>query len=81
MVWAGLRGAVGMVMALFIFLDTRIHNAAFKSYCVFYMGTMAFFTVLLNGGTTKALLKRLGFMSYTPEQVRLRMHTCTCCAG
>jgi hypothetical protein len=52
-VWGGLRGAVGMVMALFIFLDTRIHNSRFKSYCIFYMGTMAFFTVLINGGSTK----------------------------
>jgi hypothetical protein len=53
MVWGGLRGAVGMVMALFIFLDTRIHDSRFKSYCIFYMGTMAFFTVLINGGSTK----------------------------
>jgi NhaP-type Na+/H+ or K+/H+ antiporter len=53
MIWGGLRGAVGMVMALFIFLDTRIHDSRFKSYCIFYMGTMAFFTVLINGGSTK----------------------------
>jgi NhaP-type Na+/H+ or K+/H+ antiporter len=73
-VWGGLRGAVGMVMSLFIFLDTRIHNASFQSYCVFYMGTMAFLTVLVNGGTTKALLKRLGFMSHTEEQYKTLRH-------
>ncbi|WIA41790.1 hypothetical protein OEZ86_009122 [Tetradesmus obliquus] len=72
--WGGLRGAVGMVMALFIFLDTRIHDASFKSYCIFYMGTMAFFTVLINGGSTKALLKWLGFLSYTPEQLGTLTH-------
>ena len=44
-------------MALFVFLDEKIHDASFRSYCVFYMGTMAFFTVLINGGTVKALLK------------------------
>ena len=33
------------------------------------MGTMALFTVLINGGTTKLLLERLGFMSYSPEQL------------
>jgi NhaP-type Na+/H+ or K+/H+ antiporter len=59
MVWGGLRGAVGMVMALFIFLDTRIHDASFKSYCIFYMGTMAFFTVLINGGSTKVCIRVL----------------------
>ncbi|KAF8058312.1 NHX8 [Scenedesmus sp. PABB004] len=74
MVWGGLRGAVGMVMALFIFLDTKIHDASFKSYCIFYMGTMAFFTVLINGGSTKALLSALGFMSYTPEQLGTLQH-------
>lgn len=55
--WGGLRGAVGMVMALFVFLDEEIHNSKFRSYCIFYMGTMAFFTVLINGGTVKWLLK------------------------
>jgi NhaP-type Na+/H+ and K+/H+ antiporter len=44
MVWGGLRGAVGMVMALFIFLDDKIHDNKFRSYCIFYMGTIAFFT-------------------------------------
>lgn len=74
MVWGGLRGAVGMVMALFIFLDTKIHDPSFKSYCIFYMGTMAFFTVLINGGTCKVVLQKLGFMSYTPEQLGTLHH-------
>lgn len=36
-VCAGLRGAVGMVMSLFILLDTKIHSNSYKSYCIFYM--------------------------------------------
>lgn len=72
--WGGLRGAVGMVMALFVFLDEEIHNSKFRSYAIFYMGTMAFFTVLINGGTVKWLLKTLGFMSYTPEQLTTLQH-------
>eukprot|EP00775_Hariotina_reticulata_P012274 gene12274-12411_t len=74
MVWGGLRGAVGMVMALFIFLDDKIHDDKFRSYCIFYMGTMAFFTVLINGGTCKWLLEKLGFLSYTPEQLGTLKH-------
>ncbi len=84
-VWAGLRGAVGMTIALFILLDAKIGDAAFKAHCVFYMGTMAFATVLVNGGTTKALLRHLGFTSHTPEQftvlchiVRVRFRTVLC---
>jgi hypothetical protein len=57
---------VGMVMALFIFLDTRIHDPRFKSYCIFYMGTMAFFTVLINGGSTK--VRVLFYLQNVQEQ-------------
>lgn len=72
--WGGLRGAVGMVMGLFIFLDNKIYDSSFKSYCIFYMGTMAFFTVLINGGTCKLMLQWLGFLSYTPEQLGTLTH-------
>lgn len=52
--WGGLRGAVGMIMSLFIFLDTKIYDASFKSYCIFYMGTIAFFTGMWGGGEEEA---------------------------
>ncbi len=38
------------------------------------MGVMAFTTVLINGGTIKLLLQRLGFMSHTAEQVHVLEH-------
>ena len=42
------------------------------------MGTIAFLTVLINGGTTKALLRALGLLSYTPEQLAtLQARACT----
>ena len=40
MTWAGLRGAVGMCMALFILLDPRIPDPAYKTQCIFYMAVM-----------------------------------------
>jgi hypothetical protein len=63
-----------MVMSLFIFLDRKIPDEAFQSYCVFYMGAMAFLTVIINGGTCKYMLKSLGFMSHTQEQIRTLQH-------
>ncbi len=63
-----------MTIALFILLDDKIGDASFKSHCIFYMGTMALATVLINGGTTKPLLRYLGFMSHTPEQLTVLRH-------
>jgi NhaP-type Na+/H+ or K+/H+ antiporter len=57
MVWAGLRGAVGVAMSLFIFLDPLIKDEAYKVRCLFFMALMAFATVLLNGSTTKYVLQ------------------------
>jgi NhaP-type Na+/H+ and K+/H+ antiporter len=28
--WAGLRGAVGIIMALFVFVDEKIHDESFR---------------------------------------------------
>jgi hypothetical protein len=35
----------------------RIHDESFRSYCVFYIGTSAFLSILINGATTKWLLR------------------------
>ena len=69
MVWAGLRGAVGVAMSLFIFLDPLITDAQYKAHCLFFMVVMAFSTVLINGSTTKYLLRGLGLLKKTHEQI------------
>ncbi|MGV2390185.1 MAG UNVERIFIED_CONTAM: hypothetical protein LVR29_23800 [Microcystis novacekii LVE1205-3] len=55
MVWAGLRGAVGVTMSLFIFLDELILDERYKYLCLFFMALMAFITVLVNGITKLVL--------------------------
>ena len=57
MVWAGLRGAVGVAMSLFIFVDPLIVDEHYKAHCIFFMVLMAFATVLINGSTTKMVLQ------------------------
>jgi NhaP-type Na+/H+ and K+/H+ antiporter len=57
--WGGLRGAVGMVMALFVFLDEEIHNSKFRSYAIFYMGTMVSLSEQLLAGVDPTVA-RLG---------------------
>lgn len=36
--WAGLRGAVGLSLALFVQLDTKIENAQYRFLTFFMMG-------------------------------------------
>eukprot|EP00878_Enallax_costatus_P006804 GHUV01007132.1.p1 GENE.GHUV01007132.1~~GHUV01007132.1.p1 ORF type:complete len:889 (+),score=286.27 GHUV01007132.1:1018-3684(+) len=74
MVWAGLRGAVGVAMSLFILVDTKISSDEYKAHCVFYMAVMAFATVLINGSTAKYLLRGLGLLKMTPQQIQVLEH-------
>ena len=55
-------------MSLFIFLDPLITDAQYKAHCLFFMVVMAFSTVLINGSTTKYLLRGLGLLKKTHEQ-------------
>ncbi|WIA14531.1 hypothetical protein OEZ85_003050 [Tetradesmus obliquus] len=74
MVWAGLRGAVGVAMSLFILFDPLITSDEYKAHCVFHMALMAFATVLINGSTAKYVLKWLGLLRMTPQQVQVLQH-------
>ncbi|WIA34707.1 hypothetical protein OEZ86_013018 [Tetradesmus obliquus] len=74
MVWAGLRGAVGVAMSLFILFDPLIKSDEYKAHCVFHMALMAFATVLINGSTAKYVLKWLGLLRMTPQQVQVLQH-------
>ncbi|GBF87432.1 hypothetical protein Rsub_00143 [Raphidocelis subcapitata] len=74
MVWAGLRGAVGVAMSLFVLFDPLIESEEFKAHCVFYMAAMAFLTVVVNGSTTKALLGALGMLRRTPAELQVLEH-------
>lgn len=69
MTWAGLRGAVGVAMSLFILLDPLIESEEFKAHCVFYMALMAASTVLINGSTSKYVLEGLGLLKMSPQQL------------
>ncbi|KAF6258312.1 hypothetical protein COO60DRAFT_1132229 [Scenedesmus sp. NREL 46B-D3] len=74
MVWAGLRGSVGVAMSLYILFDPLISNDQYKAHCVFYMALMACSTVLINGSTAKVLLKALGLLRMTPQQLQVLEH-------
>ncbi|KAK9814099.1 hypothetical protein WJX72_000644 [[Myrmecia] bisecta] len=60
MVWSGVRGAVGLVLALFLLLDQKISDREFRVLSFFFVGCMAAITILVQGTTTGLLLQVLG---------------------
>lgn len=54
---SGLRGAVGLALSLFVFLDEAIADERFRVLTFFYIGTQAFLTLMLQGTTMPTLLR------------------------
>ncbi|KAL3158150.1 Son of sevenless 1, variant 2 [Trebouxia sp. C0010 RCD-2024] len=60
MVWAGLRGAVGLALSMFLLFDGRVSDRSFRLLAFFFMGMIAAITILVQGTTTSWLLEALG---------------------
>ena len=54
---AGLRGAVGLSLSLFVLLDRQISDTRFRSLAVFFMGAQALLTLVIQGTTMPWLLQ------------------------
>ena len=59
--WAGLRGAVGLTLALIVYGSDTIQDEKFRILCFFNVGVIATLTLLIQGTTTSYLLKLLGY--------------------
>ena len=57
MVWAGLRGAVGLALSMFILFDGQFSDRSFRLLAFFFMGMIAAITILIQGTTTGLLLE------------------------
>jgi NhaP-type Na+/H+ or K+/H+ antiporter len=57
--WSGLRGAVGLSLALIMDLEPRIDRTK-STRILFFVGGIAALTLLVNGSTTRYLLQYLG---------------------
>ena len=56
-VWSGIRGIVGIVLALLVLNDSAITDEAFKQRCFFLMATTVVLTVVIQGSTYSLVLK------------------------
>lgn len=59
--WSGLRGAVGLTLALIVYGSDSIQDEEFRVLCFFNVGIIASLTLLVQGSTTSYLLKLLGY--------------------
>merc|ERR1719463_71366 len=78
--WSGLRGAVGLSLALIMDLEPRIDRTK-STRILFFVGGIAALTLLVNGSTTRYLLQylKVGMTTNLKEQmmkdVRSRMES------
>ena len=71
---SGLRGAVGLALSLFVFLDDSIADRRFRVLTFFYMGAMAFLTLIIQGTTTPFLLRVRAWAGHAHTAPHLRSH-------
>lgn len=83
--WGGLRGAVGLALALFVSLDNQIADARFTTLTFFYIAAIVLLTLLIQGTTTPLLLQvcidaRPSKLAYvTMHQPLQETWVCCCC--
>jgi NhaP-type Na+/H+ or K+/H+ antiporter len=63
--WGGLRGAVSLALALGVATDPSVDHA-FGEQILVVTATVVLMTILVNGTTTGALLRKLGFTDVAP---------------
>jgi len=73
MSWAGLRGALGMALALIVEHDCPDHLAHETSRMFFYVGGIAALTMLINATTANQLLHYLGLLGNDSAEKNLVM--------
>ncbi|MES1911397.1 MAG: hypothetical protein MHM6MM_003832 [Cercozoa sp. M6MM] len=58
--FGGLRGAIGLALALIVNQDTQIESEKFRALTIFHTSAVVLLTLVINGTLMKPLLVRLG---------------------
>ncbi|CAG9467732.1 unnamed protein product [Pedinophyceae sp. YPF-701] len=72
--WGGLRGAVGLAIALIINIDEAILDQRYKDIALLHMGIMAVVTLLVNGTLTPWVLSALKMNQSNPAKDQFLDH-------
>ncbi|KAL0050908.1 hypothetical protein WJX82_009726 [Trebouxia sp. C0006] len=54
--WSGVRGFIGLILALMVSVDTDIQDEPYKLLCLFFMATTACLTIITQGGIFELVL-------------------------
>jgi NhaP-type Na+/H+ or K+/H+ antiporter len=57
--WSGLRGRTALILALLVYLDSKIDRATRERF-LFHISMIVLFTLIINGPSSKLLVKMLG---------------------
>jgi len=69
LVWGGLRGAVGLALALMLDLDDEVPDAI-SDQILFHVAGIVVLTLLINGSTTGTVLGWVGLRKIKPSKLR-----------
>lgn len=59
--WGGLRGAVGLCIALMLFEEKEGFSEQYRKHVLFYTSGLVLLTLVVNGPTTSFVMDKLGF--------------------
>ena len=54
--WSGIRGFIGLILALMVSVDADIQDEPYKLLCLFFMATTACLTIIVQGGFFELVL-------------------------
>lgn len=75
LIWAGLRGAVGLTLALVV-AEENVIDEEIRDLVLFYMAGIAALTILVNGTSIKHLLHYLGMDRGTAADTEIFVRAC-----
>ncbi|CAF1218069.1 unnamed protein product [Adineta steineri] len=70
--WSGVRGRQALILALLVYLDSDIDRATSERF-LFHISMIVMLTLVINGTSSKFLVKMLGLHKGTPESQIVRL--------
>eukprot|EP00873_Tetraselmis_striata_P035094 jgi/Tetstr1/455358/TSEL_042192.t1 len=72
--WSGLRGAIGLALALLVSLDQALEYRI-RYEVLLFTSVVVILTLVINGSTTKLLLTQLGILKPNPVKQEFLLHS------